>query len=422
MKGAKALIQCLTLSMALVANGQTQRPTQPNAPPGKQSAAGSATETTPTTHKQGWGYDPDAGAVLQEGDFKWTIWGYGEHVFRPQGAGFWRRVRQGMEFDLPRFAPHYRSALVYEVDFTDTNFFRDRSKLNIAENLYISVQDADDPGKVRALFGENTHILSREDNLSSGNLATINRSMVLEEHGSVHSFGTQFGVELFKSLTPRYTIAFSALDNRGSLNTPNPRYVIGNSLAVKGTALFLNDEKRGRKLTAGAGVDQTRDIRAGTWTFISPVAGEAIGTGPAYGNELSAEGELVYTDRIGSHPYTLESEEIISSFSKSRTFLPGGYAMAQFSLFDAHRWGDLDPFIRYDFVHLSTPQIANAITQQALRTGFNWNLPEAHKLVNFHLEYGRNSITGPLSAVPLGQPRNELGLELRFNITRYIRH
>ncbi|MDQ2833605.1 MAG: hypothetical protein M3Y50_07645 [Acidobacteriota bacterium] len=66
-----------------------------------------------------------------------------------------------MEFDLPRFAPHYRSAIVYEVDFTDTNFFRDRSKLNIVENLYWAVQDAEGPGKVRALFGENTHILSR---------------------------------------------------------------------------------------------------------------------------------------------------------------------------------------------------------------------------------------------------------------------
>ena len=408
--------------LAIAANGQTQRLTQASAPPEKQTTAGSATETVPTTHKEGWSYDPDAGIVLQRGDFKWISWGYGEHIFRPQGDGFWRRVRQGMEFDLPRFAPRYSTAIVYEVDFTDTNFFRDHSKLNIVENLYWAVQDAEDHGKVRVLFGENTHILSREDNLSSGNLPTINRSMILEEHGSVHSFGTQFGVEAFKSLTPRYTIAFSALDNRGSLNTSNPRYVVGNSLAAKLTGHLLNDEKRGRKLSVGAGFDQTRDIRNGTWTFISAVTGQTIGSAPAYGNEVSAEGDIVYTDRLRNHPYTLESEHIVSSFSKSQTFLPGGYILAQYSVFDTRRWGDLDTFVRYDWVHLSTPAILGAITQLALRAGVNWNLPETHKLINFHLEYGRNSIGGPLSAVPLGYPQNELGLELRFNATQYIRH
>lgn len=416
------MVALMLLFLAIAANGQTQRPTQASAPSGKQTTAGSATETVPTTHKKGWTYDPDAGIVLRRGDFKWTSWGYGEHVFRPQGDGFWRRVRQGMEFDLPRFAPRYRSAIVYEVDFTDTNFFRDHSKLNIVENLYWAVQDAEDPGKVRVLFGENTHILSREDNLSSGNLPTINRSMILEEHGSIHSFGTQFGVEAFKSLTPRYTIAFSALDNRGSLNTSNPRYVVGNSLAAKLTGQLLNDQKRGRKLSVGAGFDQTRDTRNGTWTFISAVAGQAIGNAPAFGNELSVEGDIVYTDRLRNHPYTLESEQIVSSFSKSQTVLTGGYTLAQYSVFDTQRWGDLDPFVRYDWVHLSTPAISSAITQLALRAGVNWNLPETHKLIDFHLEYGRNSISGPLSAVPLGYPQNELGLELRFNATRYIRH
>ena len=413
----REVVAFVLLSIPFVANGQTQRPTQPSVPPGQQTTAGSATETAPTTRKEGWSYDPDAGIVLQHGDFKWTSWGYGEHVFRPQGNGFWRRVRQGMEFDLPRFTPHYRSAIVYEVDFTDTNFFRDRSKLNIVENLYWAVQDAEDPGKTRALFGENTHILSREDNLSSGNLPTINRSLVLEEHGSVRSFGTQFGVEAFKSLTPRYVIAFSALDNRGSLNTSNPRYVVGNSLAVKLTGQLFNEERRGRKLSVGAALDQTRDIRNGTWTFISAVAGQAIGSAPASGNELNVEGEIVYTDRLRSHPYTLESEHIVSSFSKSQTFLPGGYVLGQYSVFDTRRWGDLNPFLRYDWVHLSTPTLRSAITQQALRTGINWNLPDTRKLISFHLEYGRNSTAGPLTAMP----HNELGLELRFNATRYIR-
>ena len=420
MRAAVALL-LLMISLA-AASGQTQRPTKPSLPPGKQTTAGSATQTEPSARREGWSYDPDAGIVLQRGDFKWTMWGYGEHVFRPQGDSFWRRVRQGMEFDLPRFVPHYRSAIVYEVDFTDTNFFRDRSKLNIVENLYWAVQDAEDPGKVRVLFGENTHIISREDNLSSGNLPTINRALVLEEHGSVHSFGTQFGVEAFKSITPRYSIAFAALDNRGSLNTSNPRYVVGNSLSVKLTGQLLNDEKNGRKLSIGAGLDQTRDIRNGTWIFITAVAGQAIGEAPASGNELSAEAEIVYTDRFRNHVYTLESEHIISNFSKSQTFVPGGYLLGQYSVFDTQRWGDLDPFIRYDWVHLSTPAISNAITQQAFRGGINWNLPQSHKLINFHLEYGRNFIDGPLFVVPLGHPQNELGLELRFNMAQYIRH
>jgi hypothetical protein len=411
------------ISLALGAAAQTQRPAdQPSTPPGNKATAGSATLTGPMDRKQAWSYDPDAGVVYQRGDFRWMSWGYGEHVFRPDGDGFWRRVRQGMEFDLPRFAPHYRTALVYEVDFTDTNFFRDRSKLNIVENLYVAIQDADDPSKLRVLFGENTHILSREDNLSSGNLPTINRSLILEEHGSVHSYGTQFGVELVKAVTPRYTIAFSALDNRGSLNTTNPRYGVGNDLAVKVSGSLIDDDKHGRKLYAGVSLDQTRDIRDGSWTFISAVAGQAIGTAPASGNKATGEIEAVYTDRIGNHNYSLESEHLLSLFSKTNTHIPGGYALGQFSLFHTARVGDLDPFVRYDWVRLSADGLRTPILQQAVRAGFNWNLPWSRERVNFHMEYARNSISGPPSSIPSGSPLNELGLELRFNATRYVRY
>jgi len=409
-------------ALSVGAQAQTDRPTQPSVPPGNQTSAGSATQTAPTDRKQGWSYDPDAGLVLQHGDFKWTSWAYGEHVFRPEGEGFWRRVRQGMEFDLPRFTKHYRSAFVYEVDFTDTNFFRNDPKSHIGENLYVAVQDADDPGKLRFVFGENTHILTLEDNLSSGNLPTINRSLILEEHGSVHSFGTQFGLQVSKSITPRYTIAVSAQDNRGSLNTTIPRYVVGNDLAVKVTALVLNDAKRGRKLNLGLGLDHTRDIRNGDWTFISAVAGQTLGDAPASGNELTVEGSVSYTDRLKGHLYTLESEHLYSDFSKTGTQIPGGYVLAQYSAFDSHRKGDLDPFLRYDWLRFSTPAIGSTISQQALRVGFNWNLPETHKLVNFHFEYARNAITGPPVSIPLNPAKNELALELRLNVARYIRH
>ncbi len=372
MRGPAAL---LVLCLSIGAKAQTQRPTDKTSTlPSNTATAGSATLTGPTDRKQGWSLDPDAGALYQHGDFRWTSWSYGEHVFRPESDGFWRRVRQGMEFDLPRFAPHFRTALVYEVDFTDTNFFRDRSKLNIVENLYAAVQDADDPGKLRVLFGENTHILSREDNLSSGNLPTINRSLILEEHGSVHSYGTQFGVELVRAVTPRYTVALSALDNRGSLNTSNPRYVVGNDLAVKVSGLLIDHKEQGRTLYAGASLNQTRDIRDGTWTFISAVAGRAIGTAPAAGNKATAEVEAVYTDRFGRHPYSLESEHFLSLFSKTNTRLPGGYGLGQFALFHTVKAGDLDPFVRYDWVHLSTDSLSSPMLQQAIRTGFNWNL------------------------------------------------
>ena len=50
------------------------------------------------------------------------------------------------------------------------------------------------------LFGHNTSILSRDDNMSSGNLATINRSIILEEHGSTSTFGAQLGVPAQKML------------------------------------------------------------------------------------------------------------------------------------------------------------------------------------------------------------------------------
>ncbi|MDQ2833606.1 MAG: hypothetical protein M3Y50_07650 [Acidobacteriota bacterium] len=55
----------LLLFIPLIANGQTQRLTQPSVPPGQQTTAGSATETVPTIRKEGWSYDPDAGIVLQ---------------------------------------------------------------------------------------------------------------------------------------------------------------------------------------------------------------------------------------------------------------------------------------------------------------------------------------------------------------------
>lgn len=327
-----------------------------------------------------------------------------------------------MEFDLPRFTERYRAAFVYEIDLTNNNFFRNGQGRRVFENLFFAIQNADDPGKFRVLFGENTHIISREDNLSSGNLPTINRSLILEEHGSVNSFGTQFGVQAQMALSPRFTLALSAQDNRGSFNQERPRYVVGNSLAAKLTALVINDEGRGRRLTVGGGIDQTRDIRNRTFTLASAIAAEPLGGTEATGNKLSVEGDIAYTARLGSRPYTLEAEGLSSNFSRSRTNVSGGYAQGQISLFDAERAGDLDPFVRYDIVRLSRNSIDGSALQQALRVGVNYNLPYTRKLANLHVEYARNRVRGAPEIVPVPRSFGEFRVELRFNVTRYVRH
>ena len=161
-----------------------------------------AQSVTPPAPPPVLSFNPDAGVVIQSDDFRITAWGYAERLIDPDGKDSWRRVRQGAEFDLPRIAPNLRPALVYEVDLTNSDFFRNGPFRRNFENLFVSLQDADDPGKSRLLFGHNTHILSRDDNLSSGNLPTINRSLVLEEHGSVNAFGAQMGFQVQRALSP----------------------------------------------------------------------------------------------------------------------------------------------------------------------------------------------------------------------------
>ena len=334
--------------------------------------------------KQGFSFNPDAGVVYQSGDFRVTAWGFAERAIDFSGPDYFRRVRQGAEIDLPRLSDSVRPAIVYEVDLTNTNFFGDfggrggnLGRRNF-ENMFVALQDPDDPGKFRLLIGENTHILSRDDNLSSGNLPTINRSLILEEHGSVNSFGTQFGVQFQKALSDKLTIQLGAQDNRGSLNAADARYEIGNSLSGKVILVPLNAE--GRKLTIGAAVDHTRDFR----------------------------------DR--------EAEGIYSRFSASHSDVGGGYAMAQVSLFDAPGSGDLDLFVRYDVVSLGIDGIDGRATQQALRTGINYNLPHTNKLASLHVEYAHNTLHGPAAIVTDRNPGDEFRIVLRASLQRYARH
>ena len=377
--------------------------------------------------QQGWSFNPDAGFIYQSGDFKLTNWGFAERVFNPDGADYFRRARQGSELDFPRFNVNLRAALVYEVDLTNTDFFGDfgdsgRLSRRNFENLFLALQDANDPGRFRILIGENTHIISRDDNLSSGNLPSINRSLVLEEHGSVNSFGTQWGVQVQRALSDRVTLLVSAQDNRGSLNAATPRWAIGNSLAAKLNVVAIDDAETHRRLTFGVAVDNTRDITDRDFTLATAIAQSPLGSAPATGDKLTGEADIAYTFALWGHPTTLEGEAIYSTFSGSDSDVGGGYVLAQVSLWDAPQAGDLDLFVRYDLVSLGTDSIGGRATQRALRTGFNYNLPQTNKLASLHLEYAHNSVTGPAAIVTGARTEDEVRAELRVSLQRCARH
>ncbi len=367
-------------------------------------------------------FNPDAGIVVQSGNFRVTAWGFAERLIDPDGPDSWRRVRQGAEVDLPRYSQHLRAAFVYEVDLTNSDFFRNGPFRRNFENLFVSLQDSDDPGKFRLLFGHNTHILSRDDNLSSGNLPTINRSLVLEEHGSVNAFGAQMGFQVQRALSPKATVQFSVGDNRGSLNAADVRGSIGRSVAGKLLLTPINDAEHGRKLTLGFASDYTSNITNRDFTLATAIALAPLGSIAATGDKLTFEADAAYTFPLAGHLTTIEAELIRSRFSGSRSDVFGGYVMGQISLFDRRAAGDLDLFLRYDFVGLGQDTIAGRARQSAVRTGLNYNLPFTGKLASLHFEYAHNSITGPAAIISQPGPANEFRIGLRVSLPRYTRH
>lgn len=367
-------------------------------------------------------HNPDAGVVVQSGDARLIAWGFAERLIDPDGPDSWRRVRQGAEFDAPRISTHLRAAFVYEVDLTNTDFFRTGPFRRNFENLFLALQDADDPGKFRLLFGHNTHILSRDDNLSSGNLPTINRSLVLEEHGSVNAFGAQLGFQVQHALSPKASIQFSIGDNRGSLNAQDVRSDMGRSVAAKLLLTPVNDPERGRKLTLGFASDLTTDITNRSFTLGTAIAQAPLGGVAATGDKLTFESDIAYNFKLAGRAVTLEGELIGSRFSGSRSDVFGGYAMAQIALFDRPKAGDLDLFVRYDFVSVGQDSIAGRARQQAIRAGFNYNLPFSRKLASLHVEYARNTLSGPAAIVTQARPGDEFRLGLRVSLQRYARH
>jgi hypothetical protein len=385
----------------------------------RESAGIGSVETRP---REGFAYNEEAGLQYVRDDFTWTAWGYAERVFSDE-RDYWRRVRQGMEFQFPRFkgeilGNQYRSTFVYEVDFTDNDFFRESKKLKIWENLYATFQDAEDPSRFRFLVGENTHILSREDNLSSGNLTTINRSLILEEHGTVNNFGTQFGTQLQVSTSPHTLYQFSLQDNTGSLNTDDPHYNISNDFTAKMTHIFIENAPRKEKLDFGLALDYTRDVGDKDFTLLSAINQTPLGSVRAAGGKFTVDANADYMSLVFGRPCLIELETMYSHFADSSLNAAGGYLQGQYSIFDSEVFGELVPFVRYDLVHVSVDEHA---TQQAVRAGINFNLPFTRKHVNLHVEYARNTLSGSNRIVTGERDFNEFAIMLRVSTTPYIR-
>lgn len=371
-------------------------------------------------------YNPDAGLQYKKSDFQLTTWEFAERLFSPNQLPAWRRVRLGMEFQLPSYrfkinGNKYRSTVFYEVDFTDNNFFQDSKRFKIWENLFVTFQNANDPNKFRILFGENTNILSREDNLSSGNLPTINRSLILEQHGSTNSFGTQWGFQIQSQVSKKTFLQASMQDNRGSLNQDVPSFQFWNALAIKITqSLIQPTDSSAEELNIGLAIDHTRNINNKSFTLLSAINNENLGNTLATGNKLTFENNVDYTNKIGNHYYTLEYEAIYSNYSNQNLNVLGGYGQIQFQVFESTKMGDLVPFIRYDLVTLNN-EIENA-TEQAVRLGINYNLPFTNKLINFHIEYAHHKLNGSQTIITTSQNKfGEFRFGIRVNATRYLR-
>ena len=293
--------------------------------------------------------------------------------------------------------------------------------LTLWENIFVSFQNAKDPNIFRILFGENTSILSREDNLSSGNLPTINRSLILEQHGSTNSFGTQWGFQFQSQVRKKTFLQVSLQDNRGSLNQDKPNFQFWNGVAVKITQSILQpSNNNNHKLNIGLAIDDTRNIKDKSFALASGIYNDFLGSTPATGNKLTFENNADYTNTLGKHFYTLEYEVIYSSYSDQKLNVSGGYGQLQFQVFDKKQFGDLVPFVRYDLVNLSNPTAS--ATEQAIKLGINYNLPFTNKLVNFHLEYAHHSLNGsPTILTATDKQFDEFRFELRVNATRYLR-
>ena len=376
--------------------------------------AAHADQATATPAK-GWRLDPDAGLVWDGHDIHFATWGFAQGVIAlHRSAPYARRVRQGVEIDFPHIGP-VRPAVVYEVDLTDNNFFQDKPRWKIFENAFVAIQ-ADNPDDFRLLYGQNTHILSREDNLPSGNLPTINRSIVLESHGSVHTFGTQWGGAIRVHPLDRVLVQASMGDNRGSLNTDKPSWGAVNDFAAKTIVTVWKNSQM--DLTVGLTVDYTRGIEPGTFTAGSAINGAPLLASPASGDKLTGEAEIAWTGKT-SWPFLVEGEWLSSHFGNG-TAVMGGYVQGMTRVYESEKHGDLAVFFRPELLILRGPT-TGAASVAALRTGLDWNLPWSSRRTNVLLECAWHSLSGPPPLLDQASAVWEVGLMLRLSLTRHVR-
>ncbi len=361
--------------------------------------------------------DPDMGVIIGPGPARFITWGYGQWALGNGVDPYFRRVRQGSEMDFPSMGG-VQPVAVYEVDLTDNDFFRAKPAWKIWENAFIAFQNAQDPSRLRVLYGENTHILSFEDNLPSGNLPTVNRSAILESHGSLHAFGTQWGGQVQARINPRLQLAFSAGDNRGSLNQDEPRFSPINDWAAKANWTLWQSESKG-SLLMGAALAWTHRIDPGSFVLASALANAPVLSIAAEGSKttLETDGALQLN---GSFPSRISWEWISSFFSRSDTRAQGGYLQILSQFYEDKRYGDLSVFLRPEWAILNgvaTPHAEATI----LRTGINWNVPLTAQRVNILAENAWHITSGDPSLVLEKDPGYEFRLMLRASLTRHNR-
>lgn len=364
---------------------------------------------------RGWALDPDAGLVWDGHNLHVATWAFAQGVVAlHRSAPYARRVRQGLEIDFPHLGP-LRPVAVYEVDFTDNNFFVGDPKWKIFENAFLGLQ-ADNPDDFRVLYGQNTHILSREDNLSSGNLPTINRSIILESHGAVHAFGTQWGGQLRIHPLDRVFVQASMGDNRGSLNQDKPYFGAVNDFAAKTIVTVWRSARS--ELAVGLTVDYARRVDPGTFTIGTAINGLPLFSSPASGDKLTGEADLVWTAKTAI-PFVVEAEWLSSRFGNGTGAL-GGYVQGIARVYTSKQLGDLALFVRPEVALLSGAR-GGAARVVALRSGLDWNLPWTQKRANALLEGAWHGVAGPSALLQQSGPVWELGFMLRLSLTRHLR-
>ena len=364
----------------------------------------------------GWRLDPDAGAVWTRGGWTYTTWAFVQGVVW-DGEPYWRRARQGMSLQSARFG-RLRASAVYEVDLTDNDFFRQGPDWKIFENAFVALEDAESADHFRVLYGENTHLLSREDNLSSGNLPTINRSMILESHGSVHAFGTQWGGQVRGSFGPGVSVAASVGDNTGSLNQEHPHFGALTDFAAKASAVVWKGDADST-LSVGAAGDFTRHSDDPEFVLASSLGGAPLLQAPVAGARVSSEvdGELVLPG--WARPLRIETEWIGSRFASTNTLVLGGYIQGLAQLYGSQRHGDLSVFVRPEVARLSAGDATATAT--AVRAGVDWNLPLTAQRASLLLEGAWHQAEGDPTIVVAQDSVWELRLMLRVSLSRHAR-